>query len=401
MRLLSLLLTAALFATALAADDAAVKNANEFLATLEKLDTSLIGKDNYKVKYMGRKFGALTFEFTESKYEDGPCYRVDVSMSVSFGPNSSKMESTGFVDARLRLLFRTESGKASGEPSKCGACQLTPDGYVTSWVNDDGELESYKFENAERLLLEEAQFLVVLLLPHEAGKSYEFQRWSKKQGLHPVTYTVDGEKKVGDVTGIVIRESYDKIEKDDKGKDTVVKSETTLLLSKERKLLRVTPSDEPYSVEYDDGRWSKEEVEQMASPLDPVMAFWISLRDKDVDLLKLALNEERYMEEYLKRDEEEESEWMKDLIKKEAKEMLAKRMIENVDMEDHLKLMVDGISATWFEVTMDGENKAKVGFSPEFEKTTGDGSVMWWYLEKNAETGKWELVYLETEEDEF
>jgi hypothetical protein len=403
MRLLSLLLTAALFATALAADDAAIKNANEFLAGQEKLSPSVIGETNYKVKYMGRKFGSMTIKVAESKYGEGACYRVDVRMYVAAGPNFSRMEQTGFIAPGLRLLFSTESAEATDTPSQRGACQLTSKGYVSSEVNDDGELESFEFETAERLIVDIAEFLVTLLLPHEAGKSYEFQRWSKKRGYYPVTYTVDGETKVGDVTGVLIRESYEKIEEDDKGKDKVVQAENTFLFSKDHKLLRMTSSSEPFSIEYDDGRWSREEVEQMANPLDPVMGFWMSLRDQDVELMKLLLNEERYMEEYLKREakDEADSEWMKELIKKKATELLAKNMIENVELDEHLKLMVDGISATWFDVTMDGEDKAKVGFSPEFKRITGDDSVMWWHLEKNVDTGMWELVYLETPEDEF
>ena len=403
MRMLSLVFAAALFASTLAADEAAIKNANDFLAGLDKIDAAILGDSRYKLKVQGRKLGSMTLKIAESKYEQGPCYRAEASMDMAFGGDTYSYETTGFTDHKLRLLFGSSISRSTGDPTEHSAVQLTPDGYVSSESNEDGELESYRYETVERLVEGTGELILVMLLPHEAGKSYEFQRWSEKQGHFPVTYTVDGEKKVGDVTGIVIREEYTKIEEDDKGKDTTVDVVNTYLISNERRMLRMTASDKPLSIEYDDGRWTKEEVEQMANPLDPVMAFWMSLRDKDVDLLKLALNEERYMEEYTKREEGEDSDtdWMNDILKKTAEETLAPAMLENIDMDDHLKLIVDGISATWFEVSMDGENKAKVGFGPEFEKTTGDSSVMWWHLEKNTETGKWELVYLETEEDEF
>jgi len=88
-------------------------------------------------------------------------------------------------------------------------------------------------------------------------------------------------------------------------------------------------------------------------------------------------------------------------LKEYAEEKLAPAMLENTEVEEWFKLMIDGLSAAWFDITMDGEDKAKVGFSAEFAKTTGDQSEMFFYLERNPKTGKWEFVYLETKDDEF
>jgi hypothetical protein len=66
-----------------------------------------------------------------------------------------------------------------------------------------------------------------------------------------------------------------------------------------------------------------------------------------------------------------------------------------------MSMLVDGLSTTWFKVEMDGKDKAVVTFSNEFHTTTGDKSVITWWVERDAETGKWHLVFMETEEDEF
>jgi hypothetical protein len=403
MRLLTITLLAAVLASALFADEAAQANTDKFLAGLKEIDKSVLGTTRYTVNYTGRRVGNMVMTIAEGKYEEGPCYRVDSSFELFIGKNSLKMKYTDYVSAGLKLLYHTSNMTATGEPDTCGTIVLTPEGYVHTKVNKDNELETFRYEAAPRLVESAADVLFNMLLPLEPGKAYETQRWDADQGLHAVTYTIEGEKKVGELSGILVRETYTNLEKDDKGKATSTDVENTQLIGADRKILRITSSERPFTFEYDDGRYTKDEVKQMATPLDPVLAFWMALRDKDVDLLKLTLNEGRYVEEVRAREDGDKdvAEWERKFMKDFAEEKLAAAMLENVDLDESMKLMIDGLSAAWFEITMDGETKAKVGFSPEFAKATGDTSEMWWHLEKNAKTGMWEMVYLETKDDEF
>jgi hypothetical protein len=43
-------------------------------------------------------------------------------------------------------------------------------------------------------------------------------------------------------------------------------------------------------------------VKKLETALDPVLAFWIALRDKDADLMGAAIDAERWMDNHFDRD---------------------------------------------------------------------------------------------------
>jgi hypothetical protein len=158
----------------------------------------------------------------------------------------------------------------------------------------------------------------------------------------------------------------------------------------------------PLTMELDTGRVDRDEVTKLQTPLDSVLAYWIAMRDKDGELMAELLNEEKWLRYIYTTDPDYE-----DMTEEEiesaigfAKIGLAEKIAE-AGLSDDLSLLVDGLSTTWFEVEMDGDDKAVVTFSEEFRRTTGDESEVTWWVEKNEESGLWEVVRFEGDEDDF
>jgi hypothetical protein len=132
MRLITVAFAAILLASALAADDAAVKNATDLLASLKELKKDLYGKADYKVMYKGRKIGGMHAKVSEGKHEDAACYRVDMEYDLSLGPKWFKATSTAFVSPGLKLLYHSARKTEDGAESEHDTIVRTPEGYVLS-----------------------------------------------------------------------------------------------------------------------------------------------------------------------------------------------------------------------------------------------------------------------------
>lgn len=380
----------------------AKKNATEFLATLKGVNKSILSKTRYRLKLRGRQIGSVDFEIKKAKWGDEDCYQLSTTMAFAVGRVDTKMISNGYYTGGLKLLSNTKIEYDGDELSE-SSCTVYADGkYMKSWVDDDGEVETAAFDWQPRQILGDADMLLPLLLPRTKLVKYSFSVWSSDFKDHEETYEVFGKKTVGELEGysIVQKELY--LKDDGKGQERPEIRTVDILVSEDGKTLRAKASDVPVIFELDDGRFEKAEIIKLATPLAPVLCFWVGLRDKDAELFKSAFNEDKYLRDIFVNDPDykDYTEAQMDALVKEVKKTYAKETVKD-GLEEDMTALMGGISTSWFKVKLDGENKATVSLSKEFAETTGDESEMSWDIEKDEETGTWKITKMLTDDDDF
>lgn len=401
------LLAAVLLCPVLAAQEApgpeeqAVRNAQALLEGLTAVNKGLFGRTRYAVNAQGRRLGDLIVTVDAAKCEGEDCYRVQSQFRLGIGERSMETASEAFVTSDLRLLSEAESVREDGKFKGFKTLVLAGESYIST-KSDDGKLTRKSYPARPRLIKGAATFLLPRLIPPEKGKAYSFLDWDEDQGFHEEVGTVVGPYEKGEIKGTLIHAANSEMKEDKSGKKRLVSRVDEMVVDAAGNLVRLAHGGEPFTIEIDLGRFSKEEVAKLQTPLDAVLAFWIALRDQDAALMGAAIHERKFLES----TKADDKDWqnmapeVKEAILRVGEKELAEKLVKQV-LSPGMKAMVNGLSTVWFKVTMDGENKAKVELSEDFARDTGDQSEMSWTVEKNEKTGQWEFTSMITDDDDF
>jgi len=387
----------------LSAGEAEVKNAAEFLATLKEVNKSICKTSQYRILLGGALIGSGQVKIEASEIDKKPCYRVELHIAVRLGGKSISNLEVCHVAPNLRVLLVT--GQTREEGVQAGGVTLTFDGksYLQAKTNKDGSCRTWSFEATDGLLIGSSEELAAMLLPKDTKKSYEFGDWDEDEGAQSQFFDVKGESSYGRFKGTAIARRYLSKKKNRQGVEETKTYTDEMIISETGQISHQRLDRRSIVLELDDGETSVETVRKYERPVDPVIAWCRAVVTKDETLLGEAINIDTYVDELVKRNAtlQNKTEAELRLIKVLAKATVTKGWLEKSDTSERLKGIFEGMSSDDYDMKFEHSDRVKLVLNDHFRKRTGDKSVLFFIVERDADSGKWKFVWLATEDDEF
>jgi hypothetical protein len=398
--LTSLLLIA--LAAPLFAGEAEQANAKKFLDSQTAVDPSALGEQTLKVRILGAVVGSMTLKVEAGEFEGTKCYVLTTKGEIDMGVKTS-IDGTAHIAPNMAVLHGEQTEKEGDKVSE-HSVYTVKDGVITAKIERPTDKDesmrdkTYQIKPVPGLLLAGGEMLATILLPREAGKSYEFTRWSNEADeTYPLMVEAAGNEELHGKAAFRFNEMGKKYKKDEAGDMIITDSESTLWFDG-RKLVRMASAD---GFTLDTGADPKltpitrEAIVKRDNQVAVAAGFFLAANDKDKELLGALLNEERIVRKSL--DTNEMTKELSDEEKDAAAKMYAPMVLDQILNSGEEKTADDIardkavskllLTAENFE-TEEKDGTTIVRFNEEARKFIGNLSFV---LAKDAE-GKWEIV---------
>ena len=398
--LTSLLLIA--LAAPLFAGDAEQANTKKFLDAQAAVDAAALGEQTLKVRILGAAVGTMTLKVEAGEFEGTKCYVLTMKGEIDMGVKTT-INGTAHIAPNMAVLH-AEQTETEGDKISEHTLYTVKDGVITAKFerprdkDETRRSNTYEIKAASGLLLGGGEMLVTILLPREAGKKYEFTRWTDKADeTYPITISAMGEEALNGKPAFHFHETGKKYEKDEIG-DVIISDVENNLWFDGRKLVRMASAD---GFMLDTGADPKrtpitrEAIEKRDNAVNTTAGFFLAANEKDKELLGALLNEERIVRKSL--DENEQTKDLSDEEKDAAAKMYAPMVLDQVlnsggektaDDITREKAVTKLLLTTENFETEEKDGVTYVRFNEEARKFIGNLSFA---LAKDAE-GKWEII---------
>ncbi len=400
---LTLLALPLIFAVSLNAGEAEIKNAEEFLGTLKEVKKEVCKRQVYRAMTRGMLVGSADISISASECDKRECYCVSYQMAVKVGERSFSHIGVDYVAPDLTLLYSESQSRENGERDGSSATTFDGKQYTHAKTTKDGKCTSTIFEKRARLLHGFAEELAALLVPRDTKRTYEFADWDDESGLQNQQIEVKDATSIGRHNGIRVARRYKATKKNRSGASELKSFTDEMLVTSEGTLIYQYLDSPSVTLEQDDGDTSIETIKAFARPIDPILGWARAFATQDSELLGEAMNLDAYVEEVIRRDAklENKTEAELNLFRSFLKEDFAKKWVEKTDMSERAKALYAGMSSDDFDMKFEHSDRVKLVLNEHFRKRTGDKSILFFIVERDADSGKWKFVWLATEDDEF
>ncbi|MCC6573848.1 MAG: hypothetical protein IT462_08655 [Planctomycetes bacterium] len=389
MRLLPVLF-ALMFAAPLIADDAHVKNAQDWLKTQTSINESVCRTGIYAFSVGGMNLGSGTFTIGKSTFDDQPCYLITVAMDAKLGPKGSfGVKSESYVSHDLRVLYGSNTETENGKESNFTSVTFSEGKYAIV-MRKDGKPTKKTVDASPGLLLAGSQMIAGLLLPLDKQQSYEFEYFREKDGAAPYTITVGAKEKFKDAEAIKMTTTR-KAKAGDDVNEFWVSADLAMLC-----MQGVTQPMKLELVSENDGAGLDfAKVRKLERAVDAVLLWWAAVLEADAEMAAECMDTKKIAESIVRR--------MPDAAKMSAEQTkiavdgIAKDMCKNLTSSGKSSMPKEALGDGCFSVTMDGDSKATITLSDGFQKLAGGGKQFTFRVEWYTD-GKWKVVDFEMTE---
>lgn len=395
----------ALLCAPLTAGEAEQANAQKFLEGQTALNDAAKGESTLKLRMLGVSVGKFTIKVEHGEYDGTKCYVVTAAGEFELGGVKSKLSANSRIAHNLHILHETSTEHENDELVK--SIEYTDANGVLKVKlfnkkadhEADREVES-EIKPEPRMLLGMAHMLAQVLIPAEAGRKYEFVDWHIEAARSFVlTLEAAGAEDVaGGKARKVVTHGSD-FERGEEGKwEESSKSESVWLSGpsfvrvkfKDGTLLDSGPDPKRTPI-------SKEALAKQDKELHPAILFFDAIGAKDEELLKKAVNMDRFIDFVIENNEE-----LKDLEpedKAAVKEYLKPEMAKNFFNDEKEKTDVEKKREAAVMQLLKHEENFEVIKIEEYTAVvfTGEAKDMFgnmaFYVEKNKE-GAWQVIWV-------
>ncbi|MCC7508244.1 MAG: hypothetical protein IT464_02575 [Planctomycetes bacterium] len=406
--LLALLACAPLFA-----GEAERQEATKFVESQTALSENAKGETKLKLRMLGITVGEFTFKVDHGEHEGKKCYVVTMDGLIKLGEVSTKMQGKAMVGADLVLLFE-ESKEHEGDELTKHKVYKSVDGnlqvklFEKNAKKEEDKNREFEIKGDKRLLVGMSQMIAQIMLPKQAGKKFEFLDWdSDVNKTFAMTFEVAAEEELYGKKAWKLLEHGINYSKDAEGVVNEDATTETLWLnganalrieSAEGFILDSGPDPKRTAI-------SKEALDKQDKECHSVVLFFMAVQSKSEDLVKKAVNIDRFIDYVIENDES-----LKALgpdEKAAVKEMIRPKMpaefLKGADGEEKSEAEKQREAAVFellkheenFKVTkVDGHDA--VVFTDEAQKLFGR---MAFYVEKNSD-GQWQITWVGEQPEE-
>ncbi|MBK8208327.1 MAG: hypothetical protein IPK87_16245 [Planctomycetes bacterium] len=406
--LLALLACAPLFA-----GEAERQEATKFMESQTALSESAKGETTLKLRMLGVTVGQVTFKVEHGEHEGKPCYAVTMNGQIKLGEIVTKLQGKAMVGPDLALLME-ENHEYEGEELTKHSVYKNAEGNLQVKLFDknakkeEDKNREFEIKAETRLLVGTSQMIAQILLPKQAGKKFEFLDWDDDVNkTFAMTLEVAAEEELYGKKAWKLLEHGIDYSKDDEGVVNEDATIETLWLSGANALRIETAEGLILDSGPDPTRTAitKEALEKQDKECHAVVLFFMAVQAKSEDLVKKAVNIDRFIDYVIENDESlkalgpDEKAAVKEMIRPKMPE----EFLKNAGGEEKSEAEKQREAAVFellkheenFKVTkVDGHDA--VVFTDEAQKLFGR---MAFYVEKNSD-GVWQITWVGEQPEE-
>jgi hypothetical protein len=397
------LVASGICAGALHAGEAEKAAASKFLESQTALNEGILGEQALKMRMLRQDVGNMTLNVEKGEYEGKVCYVLTLKGHIEFGA-ASEVEGKSYIAPDLSLLHSEETEKTNGELSKQELYELK-DGVLNISIknpkdeDESAREQSFKVTPERGLLIGQAEMLVTMLLPREAGKKYEFTRWNDDSGkTYPMTVELVGNEDHNGKPAFKIVEHDKTFDKDESGQYVGTDVDSKLWFDG-HKLVRMEAA-EGFTLETGEAPKltpiTREMVDKQDNPACVAAGFYMGANQKDKALLAKLLNMTKIFRPTIDKNPRFKNNTNEE--KDQIAELYGEQMLKNMTKPDpegktdeqkaREKAVMKMLLHTEFFVTEEKNDVRTVRLSDDAARMFGKTQFT---LEKTSD-GKWEIT---------